>query len=664
MAGLAVASASSYTLQDDYSADTFFDMFDFSNGEGANGTDSAHGTVQYVDRSTAQSSGLISTQNASIYVSADSTHIYYTGRPSVRLQSKARYDHGLFIADVAHMPGGMCGVWPALWTYGPNWPNAGAINIIEQTNMATNNIMSLHTANDCSVTGQGASGPAFGKNCSASANNNQGCGYTAGNGTFGASVNAQGGGVYAMEWTNERISIWFFPRAAIPTNVLSATPDPSTWGVPVANFQGACYIPTVFRQHQIVLDIDFCGDFGNAMWESSQCQANTRQTCADYVNSNPTAFEEAYWRFNSFKVFQSQEVLSFYNHLNASRYSPSSRPSLNTSFPTSARWRSNSSYYGVSLSSANSSQAGPYSFHNATSNSSLATSVQSALSLPQTGSVEETELTHTCITVNYWTLSGCKTGFFGSVILAGSGNKTIAAALGGGAPASVNNATLVASNSSLAASNASVSANGASSVGGLTVTGSKLSGSGSGSGLTSYSCSNGNCGGGASLAAVQGTIVQVSHGVSTANGSQAASLPVLAVGPATPQGFLDINGEGSSGGTGISNSSSGQQAVGAQGESGNTGSTGGVVNNDQGLNDGNQAGSAPTTTTTVIVPATVYAPGGTSSPMISNGQSQSGSSGNTQGSSNNPPSSNPPPSSPPASNPPPSNPPTSNNPLS
>lgn len=36
------------------------------------------------------------------------------GRDSVRLESKETYDSGLLIADIEHMPGTTCGVWPSL----------------------------------------------------------------------------------------------------------------------------------------------------------------------------------------------------------------------------------------------------------------------------------------------------------------------------------------------------------------------------------------------------------------------------------------------------------------------------------------------------------------------------------------------------------------------
>ena len=37
------------------------------------------------------------------------------GRASVRLTSEKSYNHGLVILDLAHMPGGICGTWPALY---------------------------------------------------------------------------------------------------------------------------------------------------------------------------------------------------------------------------------------------------------------------------------------------------------------------------------------------------------------------------------------------------------------------------------------------------------------------------------------------------------------------------------------------------------------------
>lgn len=65
--------------------------------------------------------------------------------------------------------------------------------------------------------------------------------------------------------------MWFFPRNAIPADALSGNPEPLKWGNPVANFQGGCDIDSHFKNHKIVLDVTFCGDWaGNSnVWSSS-----------------------------------------------------------------------------------------------------------------------------------------------------------------------------------------------------------------------------------------------------------------------------------------------------------------------------------------------------------------------------------------------------------
>ena len=77
----------------------------------------------------ARKSDLIDTNMDDVYMGVDTTNVYPLsgpGRPSVRITSKAKYNHGLFVLDLAHMPFG-CGTWPAYWLLGPNWPNNGEI---------------------------------------------------------------------------------------------------------------------------------------------------------------------------------------------------------------------------------------------------------------------------------------------------------------------------------------------------------------------------------------------------------------------------------------------------------------------------------------------------------------------------------------------------------
>jgi hypothetical protein len=131
----------------------------------------------------------------------------------------------------------------------------------------------------------------------AQVNYNSGCGITASTtSSYGSAFNSGGGGVYAIEWTSQYIRIWFFPASAgIPANVLSANPDPTTWPVPQANFEGKCDIDSHFADHSIIFDTTFCGDYGNADWNNNPtCQALAKgASCPSYVAGTPGAFSNA-----------------------------------------------------------------------------------------------------------------------------------------------------------------------------------------------------------------------------------------------------------------------------------------------------------------------------------------------------------------------------------
>lgn len=126
-AALSGLGTAAYTLQDDYMADgNFFGKFSFFTA-----SDPTHGFVQYVNQGTAQSTGLISQSSSKVIMGVDSKNVQPNGRPSVRIVSNKSYNTGLFILDLQHQPGGICGTWPAFWLVGPNWPNNGEVDIIE-----------------------------------------------------------------------------------------------------------------------------------------------------------------------------------------------------------------------------------------------------------------------------------------------------------------------------------------------------------------------------------------------------------------------------------------------------------------------------------------------------------------------------------------------------
>lgn len=98
-----------YVLQDDYFANNaFFDQFTFWDAE-----DPTQGFVAYQSYNASVDAKLISSSTGNIYMGVDSASNTPNGRPSVRITSKKTYSQGLVVVDIEHMPGGICGTWPA-----------------------------------------------------------------------------------------------------------------------------------------------------------------------------------------------------------------------------------------------------------------------------------------------------------------------------------------------------------------------------------------------------------------------------------------------------------------------------------------------------------------------------------------------------------------------
>jgi hypothetical protein len=295
---------SPYELQIEYKGDTFFDGFTFFNAP-----DPTHGYVQYVTRDTATSSGLASiTPTGQARMAVDNSSIASgAGRFSVRIQSKAAYNGGLFILDSEHMPTG-CGTWPAYWTSGPNWPNSGEIDIFEGVNKQNDTVSVLHTSSGCSMSGADPAkitGTWKTRNCWVNAPGqagNQGCGVSGPAGSFGAPFNAGKGGVQATIWNTNGIRMWYWPRTEVPDDVASGTPLPATWGTPYARFDFGGECPSWhFTNNRVIFNIALCGDWAGGVFPGS-CPG--LGSCASYVKNNPGAFSEAYWLINSLRVYQ------------------------------------------------------------------------------------------------------------------------------------------------------------------------------------------------------------------------------------------------------------------------------------------------------------------------------------------------------------------------
>jgi hypothetical protein len=304
----AALTSATYTQTDIYDESNFFQKFDFYSG-----ADPTNGFVQYASRQQANNEALAGFSNGGVYLGVDHTNTVSSGRPSTRVTSTATYTKGLFIADIAHMPAGTgehgsCGLWPAFWMFGPNWPSSGEIDILEGVNNQASNEMTLHTAAGCAMSNPISPANMLSTDCQG----NDGCGQENNStATYGSAFNAAGGGVYAVEWTSDAISIWFFSRSdpLVTTLTNDSNPDPATFGTPLAQFvsaqeDGGCDIDQHFANHQLVFNIDFCGDWAGSVFDTDDTCKSTNLSCDDYVGQNPQAFVEAYWLINSVKVFQ------------------------------------------------------------------------------------------------------------------------------------------------------------------------------------------------------------------------------------------------------------------------------------------------------------------------------------------------------------------------
>jgi hypothetical protein len=326
-----------YALTDDLSYASFFPAFNFFSGP-----DPTNGFVQYQNVPSAVSRNLVGhlSDARSVFLGVDYTTKDPKGRASVRLESKKTWNHGLLIADIAHMPHSECGVWPAFWLLGEQeWPVGGEIDILEGVNDYDSNAVTLHTSKGCKI--DNATSPAMGSmngvdaaftghlatsDCDVAAQDqdkNVGCSIHAPeslSGTqsrstntktkaasYGTSFNAAAGGIYAMEWQSSHISVWFFPSSSPTYTSLSNTtsPDPSTFGTPLAHFSGAgCDFAARFKDMRVIFDTTFCGEWAGKEWDKSCAKKTGVATCDAYVRDHPKKFEEAYWEVRGLRWFQ------------------------------------------------------------------------------------------------------------------------------------------------------------------------------------------------------------------------------------------------------------------------------------------------------------------------------------------------------------------------
>lgn len=167
------------------------------------------------------------------------------------------------------MPEG-CGTWPAVWeTMEAGWPKNGEIDILEGVNNMGPNQAHLHTSPNCSIptdVDDYQLGEVMTTNCDVTANFNSGCGssFDYASTSFGPNFNQAGGGWFAVERTNQHISVWYWATWDLfdtPIDVQWGSPvvDTSLWGTPSAYFPNTdCDIASHFGPNNIIINLTFC----------------------------------------------------------------------------------------------------------------------------------------------------------------------------------------------------------------------------------------------------------------------------------------------------------------------------------------------------------------------------------------------------------------------
>ena len=195
------------------------------------------------------------------------------------------------------------------WLADPSeWPTNGEIDVMEAVNTATTgNQMTLHTRDGCKMNvKRKEQGKSLTTNCFNGTDDNAGCGVQGSPPTFGEEFNNNGGGIYALEYRDAGIRMWFFDRKSIPSdlsqNGTASSPDVSAWGEALADFPSTdCDISSHFKNQSIIANIDICGPWAGQPKYYTQ-QANCPGQCTDYIAN--ADMSNAFWQFNSFRVYQ------------------------------------------------------------------------------------------------------------------------------------------------------------------------------------------------------------------------------------------------------------------------------------------------------------------------------------------------------------------------
>lgn len=315
-----MGSGGFYEKQHAYVGPSFFEMFDFLDHPDLMG-----GYARFLDRHAAREAGVVKAHSDHVVIGVDmSRGAASTSTPvgSVSISSKAIFSSGLFVLSLDHVPTG-CGSWPSLWMSGRQ--EGYKLDIVEGVHTSARVTTTLHTATRCDqssiqgsrdFTGKWAKGSSksLANDCNDAAPGqwkNQGCEQIGPQDSMGAPFNRGGGGTFVTEWdpAQGHISTWFFRNSTLPPDLVDGKVvlDPKAWGKPYSLFllsEDSCP-KGALGNVSIVLDLNFCGSYGDALFKSS-CpdEAARDRRCSDFLAKHPEVLQQAYWSIRRLDVYK------------------------------------------------------------------------------------------------------------------------------------------------------------------------------------------------------------------------------------------------------------------------------------------------------------------------------------------------------------------------
>jgi len=251
--------------------------------------DMVHGAHQFTTREDAERYGLISADGTSARIGVGG--LRQPSRPgeaykrySVHIRSNEAWEpqKSMVVAmKYRNVPNG-CGIWPGFWTTNSDkvWPDGGELDILEYANYDESKV-SFHTSVHCHLDSRRiaqclpkhSEGPgpsdcftsyfknAFG--CRPRQHQRRGDEY------------AKNPGVVAAEWTEDHITVFYFPEGQIPLDLANNTPQPDGWSDFVVAFLPFKQPCSGIGPQELVLNVQLCGDAAGGPWAGSACARQT-----------------------------------------------------------------------------------------------------------------------------------------------------------------------------------------------------------------------------------------------------------------------------------------------------------------------------------------------------------------------------------------------------